>query len=97
MSFHTGERCDDVNALLAAILANATNLGRVAAASHGVTCDKLIWTADAYIRPDTYKAALTRIIGAHRALLIASAWGDGTTSSSGQAQVQNLPARLPPH
>ena len=45
------------NALLAAILADATNLGlaRMAAASHGVTRDKLIWTADAYIRPETYK------------------------------------------
>ena len=53
----------------------------MAAASHGVTRDKLIWTADAYIRPDTYKTALARIIGAHHALPIASAWGDGTTSS----------------
>ena len=54
-NLRTGERCDDVNALLAAILADATNLGlgRMAAASHGVTRDKLIWTADAYIRPDT--------------------------------------------
>ena len=83
-NLRTGERCDDVNALLAAILADGTNLGlgRMAAASHGVTRDKLIWTADAYIRPDTYKAALARIIGAHHALPIASAWGDGTTSSS---------------
>ena len=83
-NLRTGERCDDVNALLAAILADATNLGlgRMAAASHGVTRDKLIWTADAYIRPDTYKAALARIIGAHHALPIASTWGDGTTSSS---------------
>ncbi len=54
----------------------------MAAASHGVTRDELIWTADAYIRPDTYKAALARIIGAHHALPIAFAWGDGTTSSS---------------
>lgn len=37
-NLRTGERCDDVNALLAAILADATNLGlgRMAAASHGV-------------------------------------------------------------
>ncbi len=50
-NLRTGERCDDVNALLAAILADATNLGlgRMAAASHGVTRDKLIWTADAYM------------------------------------------------
>ena len=83
-NLRTGERCDDENALLAAVLADATNLGlgRMAAASHGVTRDKLIWTADAYIRPETYKAALSRIIDAHHALPIASAWGDGTTSSS---------------
>lgn len=83
-NLRTGGRCDDENALLAAILADATNLGlgRMAAASHGVTRDKLIWTADAYIRPETYKAALAKIIGAHHALPIASTWGDGTTSSS---------------
>ena len=83
-NLRTGERCDDTSALLAAILADASNLGlgRMAAASHGVTRDKLVWTAGAYIRPDTYKAALARIIDAHHALPIASAWGDGTTSSS---------------
>ena len=83
-NLRTGERCDDENALLVAILADATNLGlgRMAAASHGVTRDKLIWTADAYIRPETYKAALARIIDAHHALPIAIIWGDGSTSSS---------------
>lgn len=83
-NLRTGERCEDVNALLAAILADATNLGlgRMAAASHGVTRDKLIWIADAYIRPETYKAALARIIDAHHALPIAAIWGRGTTSSS---------------
>ena len=83
-NLRTGELCEDVNALLAAILADATNLGlgRMAAASHGVTRDKLIWTADAYIRPETYKAALARIIDAHHALPIATIWGHGTTSSS---------------
>ena len=55
---------------------------RMAAASHGVTRDRLIWTADAYIRPETYRAALARIIDAHHALPVAAAWGDGTTSSS---------------
>jgi hypothetical protein len=62
-NLRTGERCDNENALLAAILADATNLGltRMAAASHGVTRDQLIWTADAYIRPETYKAALARL------------------------------------
>ena len=83
-NLRTGERCDNENALLATILADATNLGltRMAAASQGVTRDQLIWTADAYIRPETYKAALARIIDAHHALPIAAIWGDGTTSSS---------------
>jgi TnpA family transposase len=83
-NLRTGEKCDDESALLAAILADATNLGlgRMAAASHGVTRDKLVWTADAFIRPETYKAALAKIINAHHALPIAGIWGDGTTSSS---------------
>jgi hypothetical protein len=83
-NLRTGERCEDENALLAAVLADATNLGldRMAAASHGVTRDKLIWIADAYIRPETYQAALARIINAHHALPVAATWGDGTTSAS---------------
>ncbi len=80
----TGERCEDESAPLAAVLADATNLGlgRMAAASHGVTRDRLVWTADAYIRPETHRAALARIIDAHHRLPMAAAWGDGTTSSS---------------
>jgi TnpA family transposase len=83
-NLRTGERCEDENALLAAILADATNLGltRMAAASQGVTRDQLIWTADAYIRPETYKAALAKIIDAHHALPVAGIWGSGATSSS---------------
>ena len=83
-NLRTGERCDNENALLATILADASNLGltRMAAASQGVTRDQLIWIADAYIRPETYKAALARIINAHHALPIAAIWGDGSTSSS---------------
>lgn len=80
----TGEPCDNENALLAAILADGTNLGltRMAEASQGVTRDQLIWTADAYIRPETYQAALARIIDAHHRLPMAAVWGGGTTSSS---------------
>ena len=83
-NLRTGEHCDNENALLAAILADATNLGltRMAAASQGVTRDQLIWVADAYIRPETYKAALGRIIDAHHRLPVAALWGAGTTSSS---------------
>ncbi|EIZ79405.1 putative Tn3 family transposase, partial [Novosphingobium sp. Rr 2-17] len=80
----TGERHDNENALLAAILADASNLGlaRMAEASQRVTPDQLVWTKSAYIAPDNYKAALARIIDAHHAQPIASTWGQGSTSSS---------------
>ena len=80
----TREQHDNENALLAAILADGSNLGlaRMAEASQGVTADQLIWTKSAYIAPDNYKAALARIIDVHHALPIAAVWGQGTTSSS---------------
>ena len=47
-NFRTGRSCENENALLAVILADATNLGlaRMAEASHGVTRDQLVWTKD---------------------------------------------------
>lgn len=83
-NLRTGEPCPNPNALLAAILADASNLGlsRMAAASQGVTRDQLLWTHDAYIRDETYRAALAAIINAHHRLPFAQVWGDGTTSSS---------------
>jgi len=83
-NLRTGEICPNESALLAAILADATNLGlsRMANASQGVTRDQLIWTHDAYIRDDTYNAALAIVINAHHRLPVAAVWGDGTTSSS---------------
>ena len=70
----TGEPCSNENALLAAILADATNLSlaRMAQASQGVTRDQLVWTAEAFIRDDTYKAALAGIIDVHHALPISA-------------------------
>lgn len=83
-NLRTHETHDNENALLAAILADGSNLGlaRMAAASQGVTPDQLTWTQSAYIREETYRAALAKIIDAHHALPIASVWGQGTTSSS---------------
>jgi len=80
----TGEPHDNENALLAAILADGSNLGvaRMADASQGVTPDQLVWTKAAYIAPDNYNAALARIIDAHHGLSIADVWGQGTSSSS---------------
>ena len=84
LNLRTHERHDNANALLAAILADGSNLGlsRMAEASQGVTPDQLVWTKSAYIAPDNYRSALARIIDAHHALPIAAVWGQGTTSSS---------------
>jgi TnpA family transposase len=83
-NLRTHRPVDNEAALLAVILADATNLGlsRMAEASQGVTRDQLLWTREAYIRDETYRAALARIIDAHHALPIACVWGDGTTSAS---------------
>lgn len=50
--------------VLASILAGATNLGleRMAQASKNVTHAQLSWASNWYLRPETYSAALTRII-----------------------------------
>ena len=61
---------------------SALGLSRMAAASQGVTRDQLLWTHDAYIRDDSYRAALAVLITAHHRLPFSRVWGDGTTSSS---------------
>jgi hypothetical protein len=69
-NLRTGEQCPNESALLATVLADGTNLGlsRMAAASEGMTRDQLIQTHDAYIREETYRAALASIINAHHRL-----------------------------
>ena len=74
-------------ALLAAILAGATNLGleRMAHASSGVSHAQLSWASAGYLRSETYADALARIIDAHHALPFSSVWGSANrTSSDGQ-------------
>ena len=74
-------------ALLAAILAGATNLGleRMAHASSGVSHAQLSWASAWYLRSETYADALARIIDAHHALPFSTVWGSASrTSSDGQ-------------
>ena len=80
----SGKHHDNPNAVLAAILADATNLGieRMAEASKGVTYPQLAWTHNWYLSDDNYAAALTSIIDAHHGSPFAEIWGDGTASSS---------------
>jgi TnpA family transposase len=70
--------------VLAAVLADATNLGleRMANASQGVSYAQLAWTHNWYLSGENYRAALAAIIDAHHKLPFARHWGDGSASSS---------------
>lgn len=72
------------SAILAAVLADATNLGpkRMAEASANVSERQIAWARLFHIRPETYKAAQAAIINAHSVHPHASLWGNGATSSS---------------
>src|SRR3546814_4183660 len=80
----SGKEHDNPNAVLAAILADATNLGleRMANASQGVSYAQLAWTHNWYLSDENYRAALDRIIDAHHGQSFAKHWGDGSNSSS---------------
>jgi hypothetical protein len=71
-------------ALLTTILADGINLGlsRMAEACRGATLRQLAWVHDWHIRKETYAAALSRLINAHRTIPLAQLWGMGTISSS---------------
>src|SRR3546814_3089346 len=62
----------------------------MAAASQGVTRDQLLWTHDAYIRDDSYRAALAVLINAHHRLPFSRVWGDGTKSEEHTSELQSL-------
>jgi TnpA family transposase len=80
----TGNPPGDKPALLAAILADGTNLGlsRMADASRGLTYHHLVNVAQWHISDDNYVAARAAIINAHHKHPYAAIWDDGTTSSS---------------
>jgi hypothetical protein len=80
----TGNPPADKPALLAAILADGTNLGlsRMADASRALSYHHLINVAQWHVSDDNYVAARAAIIDAHHRHPMAALWGDGTTSSS---------------
>jgi TnpA family transposase len=80
----SGRAHENPSCVLAAVLADATNLGleRMANASQGVTYAQLAWTQSWYLSEENYRAALAKIIDYHHALPFARHWGDGQASSS---------------
>ncbi|HTT81818.1 MAG TPA: Tn3 family transposase [Stellaceae bacterium] len=80
----TGNPAAGRPALLAAVLADGTNLGlsRMADASHGISYHHLVNVAQWHISDDNYVAARAAIINAHHKHPMAAIWDDGTTASS---------------
>lgn len=80
----TGNPATDKPALLAAVLADGTNLGltRMADASHGISYHHLVNVAQWHISDDNYVAARAAVINAHHKHPMAAIWDDGSTASS---------------
>ena len=80
----SGKHHDEPAAVLAAILAGASNLGleRMAYASSRVSHAQLTWAQTWYLRPETFADALGRIVDAHHGLPFAQHWGTAEHSSS---------------
>jgi hypothetical protein len=66
----SGKEHDNPNAVLAAILADGTDLGleRMANASEGVSYAQIAWTHNWYLSPENYQQALQTIVAAHHRL-----------------------------
>jgi TnpA family transposase len=80
----TGAPANDSQALMTALLADATNLGlaRMARSSKVFSHSKLLWIAEWHVRDETYQAALACLVDAIHAQPVTKIWGDGDTSSS---------------
>jgi hypothetical protein len=80
----TGSPAADKPVLLAAVLADGTNLGlaRMADASHGMSYHHLVNVAQWHLSDDNYVAARATIVNAHHQHPMAVIWDDGTTASS---------------
>jgi hypothetical protein len=80
----TGDAPRNVSAMLAGVLADATNLGpkRMATASKGISAHQIGWMRTFHARSETYRAAQACITDAHTRHPHSSLWGNGTSSSS---------------
>ncbi|MFT2215515.1 Tn3 family transposase, partial [Rhizobium giardinii] len=80
----TGDAPQNISAMLAGVLADATNLGpkRMAGASKGISAHQIGWMRTFHARSETYKAAQACVTDAHTRHPHSQLWGDGTTASS---------------
>ena len=83
-NLRAGNLAADKPALLAAVLADGTNLGlaRMVDASQGLSYHHLVNVAQWHVNDDNYAAAHAAIVNAHHKNPMAALWDDGTTASS---------------
>lgn len=81
---HSGRAAEDPRVTLAAVLADATNLGhrRMAEACALVSQRQLAWLAAWHLREETYGRALGVLVDAQHRLPLAARFGAGSSSSS---------------
>jgi TnpA family transposase len=74
----------DKEALFAALLAEATNLGavKIAEATPGMTYARISSVVDNCFRENTFASALAQLVNAQHEQELGTLWGKGTTSSS---------------
>jgi TnpA family transposase len=87
---HRGDPARDLVTLFAALLAEATNLGlaNMAAATPGMTKDRMSWFSDWYLRDECYTKMRAEIVNYHHRHPFSTHWGDGTTSFSWQGRIK---------
>ena len=80
----TGDAPQNISAMLAGVLADATNLGpkRMAGASKGISAHQIGWMRSFHARSETYRAAQASVTDAHTRHPHSQLWGDGTTARS---------------
>lgn len=80
----TGRPPADRRVFLAALIAEATNLGltRMARVCAAASRKQLVWTATWHMREETFALALARLVEAQGKAPLAAVFGTGTTSSS---------------
>ena len=81
---HSGRAAEDPRVTLAAVLADATDLGhrRIAEACDLVSQRQLAWLAAWHLREETYGRALGVLVDAQHRLPLAARFGAGSSSSS---------------
>jgi TnpA family transposase len=88
----TAQHQEDIRAaLLAVLVAEATNIGLTAmSAASGIPHGQLVRVSDWYLREETLQQAINMLIAFHQTLPLTGAFGPGTSSASHESEFARL-------